>query len=75
MPKLKGKKILLGISGGIAVYKSASLLRRLTRDLGAEVQVIMTDSAQQFMTPLIFETFSGKKVLTQMFEETNLVST
>ncbi len=73
--KLQGKKILLGLSGGIAIYKTASLLRRLTRDLGADVQVVMTGAAQKFMTPLIFETFSGKKVLTSLFDDAELVST
>ncbi len=65
--KLKNKRILLGLTGGIAIYKSASLLRRLVHDEGAEVRVVMTKSAQQFMTPLIFETFTGKPVLTDMF--------
>jgi len=63
----KNKKIVLGLTGGIAVYKSASLLRRLVNDEGADVTVVMTKSAQQFMSPLIFETFSGKPVLTDMF--------
>jgi len=62
------KKIVLGLTGGIAIYKSAGLLRRLVNDLGAEVTVIMTAAARQFMTPLIFETFSHKPVLTEMFE-------
>ena len=64
---LKNKKILLGLTGGIAIYKSASLLRRLVHDEGVDVRVVMTKSAQQFMTPLIFETFSKKPVLTDMF--------
>lgn len=64
---LKNKKILLGLTGGIAIYKSASLLRRLVHDEGVEIRVVMTKSAQQFMTPLIFETFSKKPVLTDMF--------
>lgn len=68
MSILRGKNILLGLSGGIAIYKSASLLRRLTRDHGCNVTVVMTRSAQAFMTPLIFETFSGKEVITEMFE-------
>jgi phosphopantothenoylcysteine decarboxylase / phosphopantothenate---cysteine ligase len=65
---LKGKKIILGLTGGIAIYKSANLLRRLTVDYEADVQVVMTRHAKAFMTPLIFETFSGKPVLTEMFE-------
>ncbi|MDZ7821218.1 MAG: bifunctional phosphopantothenoylcysteine decarboxylase/phosphopantothenate--cysteine ligase CoaBC [Candidatus Marinimicrobia bacterium] len=67
MSVLRGKSILLGLSGGIAVYKSASLLRRLVRDYQCNVRVIMTRSAQQFMSPLIFETFSGTEVITDMF--------
>ncbi|MFA4838085.1 MAG: bifunctional phosphopantothenoylcysteine decarboxylase/phosphopantothenate--cysteine ligase CoaBC [Candidatus Neomarinimicrobiota bacterium] len=64
----RNKKIVLGLTGGIAIYKSASLLRRLVNDEGADVTVVMTKSAQQFMSPLIFETFSGKPVLTDMFD-------
>ena len=64
----RNKKIVLGLTGGIAIYKSASLLRRLVNDEGADVTVVMTKSAQKFMSPLIFETFSGKPVLTDMFE-------
>jgi phosphopantothenoylcysteine decarboxylase/phosphopantothenate--cysteine ligase len=62
------KKIVLGLTGGIAIYKSAGLLRRLVNDYGAEVTVIMTAAARQFMTPLIFETFSRNPVLSDMFE-------
>ena len=76
MSVLRGKKILLGLSGGIAIYKSATLLRRLTRDLDCDVTVVMTKNAQEFMTPLIFETFSGKEVITDMFHaETGIVGT
>jgi len=64
---LKTKRITLGLTGGIAIYKSASLLRRLVSDDGIDVTVIMTAAAQKFMTPLIFETFSGKPVVTEMF--------
>ncbi|MEA3391734.1 MAG: bifunctional phosphopantothenoylcysteine decarboxylase/phosphopantothenate--cysteine ligase CoaBC, partial [Candidatus Marinimicrobia bacterium] len=71
MSVLRGKSIVLGLTGGIAIYKSATLLRRLTRDLDCDVTVVMTKSAQAFMTPLIFETFSGKKVITDMFESKN----
>ncbi|MFA7195358.1 MAG: flavoprotein, partial [Candidatus Neomarinimicrobiota bacterium] len=63
MSVLRGKSIVLGLSGGIAIYKSASLLRRLTRDYSCDLTVVMTRSAQAFMTPLIFETFSGKEVI------------
>ncbi len=67
MSVLRGKKIVLGLTGGIAIYKSATLLRRLTRDLNCDVTVVMTKNAQKFMTPMIFETFSGKEVITDMF--------
>lgn len=76
MSALKGKSIVLGLSGGIAIYKSASLLRRLTHDYACDVTVVMTKSAQAFMTSLIFETFSGKEVITDMFEsEKDIVGT
>lgn len=65
--RFKGLHITLGLTGGIAIYKSASLLRRLVNDEGADVTVIMTAAAQQFMSPLIFETFSGKPVITDMW--------
>lgn len=61
------KKILLGICGGIAAYKSAYLVRELTR-LGAEVKVIMTKSAQQFITPLTLQALSGNDVRTELFD-------
>ena len=68
---MKGKKILLGVTGGIAAYKAAELVRRLVKaDL--RVEVAMTESATWFVTPLTFETLSGNKVITRMFgrEET-----
>ncbi len=61
------KKILLGISGGIAAYKSAYLVRELTR-LGAKVRVVMTQSAQQFITPLTIQALSGHEVRTELFD-------
>jgi len=69
----KDKNIVLGVTGGIAIYKSASLLRELVNKNGADVQVIMSDSALKFMTPLIFETFSGKPVWTGMFSNDKMV--
>ena len=51
---LSGKRILLGISGGIAAYKSADLIRRL-KERGAEVRVIQTDAAREFITPLTLQ--------------------
>jgi len=61
-------KACLGISGGIAAYKSADLLRLLQQQ-GLEVQVVMTRNACQFVTPLTFAALSGRKVITGMFEE------
>jgi phosphopantothenoylcysteine decarboxylase/phosphopantothenate--cysteine ligase len=58
---LAGKKILLGISGGIAAYKSAELVRRL-KDRGAEVRVILTPAAAEFITPLTLQALSGHPV-------------
>lgn len=58
---LAGKKILLGISGGIAAYKSADLVRRL-KDRGAEVRVILTNAAAEFITPLTLQALSGHPV-------------
>lgn len=72
---LNNKKVLLGLTGGIAIYKIASLIRHLINDHNCDVRVIMTKSAQEFMTPLIFETFTGNKVLTDMFEKDRIVST
>ncbi|MDZ7797572.1 MAG: bifunctional phosphopantothenoylcysteine decarboxylase/phosphopantothenate--cysteine ligase CoaBC [Candidatus Marinimicrobia bacterium] len=71
MSLLRGRSVILGLTGGIAVYKSAPLLRRLTRDHQCNVRVVMTRSAQKFMSPLIFETFSGKEVITDMFHAEN----
>ena len=66
---LEGKHILLGVTGGIAAYKSALLVRELIR-AGAEVQVIMTRSAEHFVTPLTFGTLSQREVVTDMFPGT-----
>lgn len=63
---LKGKKIVLGVTGGIAAYKAAELVRELVR-AEAEVHVVMTRSAQAFVTPLTFQTLSGNKVTTELF--------
>lgn len=68
---LAGKKILLGITGGIAAYKAAELTRTLVKR-GAKVKVIMTRSAQEFVRPLTFATLSGNSVNTEMFQQ-NLV--
>lgn len=63
---LAGKHILLGVTGGIAAYKSALLVRELLRE-GAEVQVVMTPAATQFVTPLTFGTLSRREVVVDMF--------
>jgi phosphopantothenoylcysteine decarboxylase/phosphopantothenate--cysteine ligase len=60
---LRGKRILLGVCGGIAAYKSAVLTRLLIKD-GASVQVIMTPAAHDFITPLTLATLSRNPVLT-----------
>lgn len=61
MQTLAGKKILLGISGGIAAYKCAELTRRLI-ERGAQVQVVMTKAAKEFITPLTMQAVSGRPV-------------
>jgi len=63
---LKGKKIVLGVTGGIAAYKAAELVRELVRS-GAEVFVVMTRNAQEFITPLTLQTLSGNRVATELF--------
>jgi phosphopantothenoylcysteine decarboxylase/phosphopantothenate--cysteine ligase len=59
-------KIALGVTGGVAAYKSAELVRRLQQEK-LDVQVVMTRSAQEFITPLTFAALTGKKVITEMF--------
>lgn len=63
---LKGKHIIVGISGGIAAYKIATLVRLLVKKK-AEVQVIMTPNAKEFITPLTFSTLTGKPVISEFF--------
>lgn len=65
--RLNGKSILLGVSGGIAAYKSAELVRQLVK-AGASVQVVMTTNAQQFITPLTLQALSGQPVCTNLFD-------
>src|SRR5882757_8153940 len=59
-------KVALGVSGGIAAYKAAEVVR-LLQDRGIRVQVVMTEGAQQFVRPLTFAALSGEKVITEMF--------
>ena len=58
---LKNKKIILGITGGIAAYKCAELVRRL-KERGADVRVVMTNGAKQFITPLTMQAVSGNPI-------------
>nr|WP_321459262.1 bifunctional phosphopantothenoylcysteine decarboxylase/phosphopantothenate--cysteine ligase CoaBC [uncultured Vibrio sp.] len=67
MQTLAGKKILLGISGGIAAYKCAELTRRLI-ERGAQVRVVMTESAKEFITPLTMQAVSGHPVSDSLFD-------
>ena len=68
MASLANKKIVLGISGGIAAYKSAELARALIQE-GAEVQVVMTEAAQQFITPITMQALTGKPVFTNQWDD------
>ena len=61
MPSLAGKRVLLGVTGGIAAYKAPDLVRRL-REQGAEVRVVLTAGAERFVTPLTFQAVSGHPV-------------
>ena len=63
---LKERNIVLGVTGGIAAYKAAELVRELVR-AGTKVHVVMTQSAQAFVTPLTFQTLSGNPVITELF--------
>ncbi len=67
MQSLSNKKILLGITGGIAAYKSAELVRLLIK-AGAEVRVVMTPSAQEFVQPLTYGALSGHRVYVDLFD-------
>lgn len=66
-------KVVLGVTGCIAVYKAAELLRQLQQN-HLEVQVVMTRRAQEFVTPLTFAALSGRKVITEMFEHSGTAS-
>ncbi|MBU6246619.1 MAG: bifunctional phosphopantothenoylcysteine decarboxylase/phosphopantothenate--cysteine ligase CoaBC [Xanthomonadaceae bacterium] len=65
---LAHRRILLGVSGGIAAYKSCELVRRL-RDLGAEVRVVMTEGATHFVTPTTFQALSGAPVRVSLWDQ------
>ncbi len=64
---LKDKTVVLGVTGSIAAYKAAELASQLTQ-AGARVEVIMTEAATEFITPLTFRTITGRPVVTKMFE-------
>lgn len=64
---LKGKTVLLGVTGGIAAYKSASLASLLVKE-GAEVRVLMTENAKNFINPVTFETLTGYKCVSDTFD-------
>jgi phosphopantothenoylcysteine decarboxylase/phosphopantothenate--cysteine ligase len=65
---LRDERVLLGVSGGIAAYKAAELVRRL-RDAGAQVRVVMTDGAKRFITPLTLQALSGNPVRDSLWDE------
>jgi phosphopantothenoylcysteine decarboxylase/phosphopantothenate--cysteine ligase len=65
---LESREIVIGVTGGIAAYKAAELVSRL-RQSGAAVTVVMTHAATRFVQPLTFATLSGRRVITDLFEE------
>ena len=64
--RLKSKKIILGVTGSIAAYKAAMLLRLLVKE-GAEVQVVITSAGKEFITPVTLSALSGKPVISEFF--------
>jgi phosphopantothenoylcysteine decarboxylase/phosphopantothenate--cysteine ligase len=64
----ENRRVLLGVSGGIAAYKACEVVRRL-REAGAEVRVVMTKSAERFVTPLTFQALSGQPVRSGLWDE------
>ena len=64
---LQGRHVVLGLSGGIACYKSAELVRLLTK-AGATVQVVMTEAAEAFITPVTMQALSGRSVFTSQWD-------
>jgi len=67
MAAMQGKRVLLGVTGGIAAYKSPDLVRRL-REQGAEVQVVLTAGAREFVTPMTFQAVSGREVRSDLWD-------
>ena len=70
MQNLAQKRLILGLTGGIACYKSAEFLRR-AQDLGAQFDVVMTAGAQQFITPVTFKALSGRQVHTDLWDNSS----
>ena len=70
---IPGRRVLLGVSGGIACYKTCSVVRQL-KEAGAEVDVVMTASAAEFVRPLTFEALSGRPVLTSLWQRDQALS-
>ena len=68
MKSLKGKKILVGVTGSIAVYKSCELISRLL-DEGVFPKIVMTESAKKFVTPLSFESLTGEPVVSSLWNQ------
>src|SRR5690348_16046336 len=68
VPPLHNRRILLGVSGGIAAYKACELTRRL-REAGAEVRVVLTQNAARFVAPLTFQALSGQPVRADLWDE------
>src|SRR6266850_889286 len=69
-PRKAGMRITLGVTGGVAAYKAAELVRRLQQD-GFTLQVVMTRGAREFVTPLTFAALSGQKVITDLFGDSS----
>ncbi|MFU8828750.1 MAG: flavoprotein, partial [Phycisphaerales bacterium] len=67
IPSLRAKRVLVGVTGGIASYKTATLVSRLVQ-AGAEVSVCMTEAATRFVTPLTFQSLSGRPVYSDMWQ-------
>jgi phosphopantothenoylcysteine decarboxylase/phosphopantothenate--cysteine ligase len=65
-----GKRVILGVTGSIAAYKAAEIVRALKKE-GADVRVVMTESATRFVAPLTFEVLSGKRALTSLWEDSS----
>src|SRR5580658_4758922 len=68
MAEAGSRNVLLGVSGSVAAYRAADLARDLMR-AGCEVRVCLTDAAQKFVTPVLFETLTGNPVVSGVFEE------